>query len=712
MAFKGKELLIEVDLPGNDAFGWDLTTISFSSLTKDISGQNGSPNSMAFNDDGSKFYLVGEDSFGLIYEYDLSTEYDISTATYNAVSFNPDDVTPRGIFFKPDGLKMYVGGSGNDEITQYTLSTAWDLSSASLDTNLLDISGEEVLIKGLTLSVDGTTLYIVGANQTVYQYALSTAWDLDSAAYASKSFLASSQLTNALDVGFSSDGLKMYVCGSSPSAVFEYDLSTAWDVSTASYNSVTFDFSFYQTSADGIVFDPTGTKLYISGTENDTIFQFDLDASTPAVAAGYTIVGLLISKTFTIGSGTIEVTNFDSNDWRELDNRGLGDRTLDASGSGILDTTDAALKYMEDAVWEGYPVDLYLTLPNGDYFSGTFKVPTFERTGDIGGAVTFSMSMEGSGEILLNRAAILTYLTILGESTSVGSGETGGDSVVVVSTDGGTTFAPQVALTGGSIQHEELASNGAGVIVVAGDSGDVRTSSDNGATWIPQTSGTANNLKDVTYGASLFVVAGRSDTLLTSADNGVTWVPRTSTIGNNLNAISHNGTDLFVLVGDGPSIAISADAVTWTSKTYAGIFNANDVAYGNGVWITVANGGEITRSVDAGLTWNLLTSGITAHLNTVVYDPTNDTWFAAGRSGEIWTSIDSGATWSISYNSADNQQFQDIEFDGVDTVYTVGVNFTGGTLPVALKSNNGGSSWTVIDMTTAGMQGLDAVLIS
>jgi hypothetical protein len=57
-------------------------------------------------------YVIGS-SGDDVNEYDLSTAWDISTASYlQNFSVGAQETTPSGIFFKPDGTKMYVIGSG------------------------------------------------------------------------------------------------------------------------------------------------------------------------------------------------------------------------------------------------------------------------------------------------------------------------------------------------------------------------------------------------------------------------------------------------------------------------------------------------------------------------------------------------------------------------------------------------------------------------
>ena len=100
---------------------------------------------------------------------------DISSASYDSVSFsvNSQDTAPQGIKFNSDGTKMYIVGSTNDNVYQYSLSTAWDLSTASYDNDYLDpdpiVSDNSV--KDAAFKPDGSKMYLLGDQQnTVYQF--------------------------------------------------------------------------------------------------------------------------------------------------------------------------------------------------------------------------------------------------------------------------------------------------------------------------------------------------------------------------------------------------------------------------------------------------------------------------------------------------------------------------------------------------------------
>ena len=66
-----------------------------------------------------------------------------------------------------------------------------------------------------------------------------------------------------MEVTFNPDGTKMFVVGMTQNKIFEFDLSTGFDVSTASKNSN--ECLMYQSKLDvkDIKFNSDGTKLFL-----------------------------------------------------------------------------------------------------------------------------------------------------------------------------------------------------------------------------------------------------------------------------------------------------------------------------------------------------------------------------------------------------------------------------------------------------------------
>ena len=213
----------------------------------------------------------------------------LATASYTSKSFSLASQGSGDIFFgmtfNSDGTKAYFTGYGAASIFQYSLSTAWDISTTSYDNVTLSTSGQTSSGQsGLVFSPDGTKLYMVSYNtDTVYQYTLTTPFDLSSGSYANKSLSVSSQDSNPQDMYIKPDGTKLYVLGDTNNSVFQYSMSTPFDLATASYDSVSFATTSQQTNPTGLFFSPDGTTILICGYSPKSADKYTL--STPWVVS-------------------------------------------------------------------------------------------------------------------------------------------------------------------------------------------------------------------------------------------------------------------------------------------------------------------------------------------------------------------------------------------------------------------------------------------
>ena len=258
----------------NAAETYDIANASYDSVSFSVASQEANPYGLFFKPDGTKMYITGWSIPLAVAEYDLSTAFDISTASHvQDFGVGSQETNPTGVFFKDDGTKMYVVGQANDNVNEYNLSTAWNISTASYSQNF-SVASQETTPRGLYFNNNGTKFFITGSvGDDVNEYSLSTAWDISTASFTTN-FSFSSQESNSTALSFNSDGTKMYIIGFTNDTVFEYDLTTGFDVSTASYNSVSFSVASQDTNPSGIAFNSAGTKMYIIGQANDTIYQY------------------------------------------------------------------------------------------------------------------------------------------------------------------------------------------------------------------------------------------------------------------------------------------------------------------------------------------------------------------------------------------------------------------------------------------------------
>lgn len=196
-------------------------------------------------EEGKSWYVLGylgESPGYLIAQYSASTAWDIETAEYAFLSLDPtDQITPYWLSIKPDGSTLLFGGADFDpspdiwKVVQYTLSTPGDISTATYSG--LSFNTGRIGIDGCT-SRDGLHMYTVEAGQaglTLSQYTLSTAWQVNTASYVRELDLSSED--NCNDLVFKDDGTELYFIGGNtgpvPPLIVQYTLSTPWDISTA-----------------------------------------------------------------------------------------------------------------------------------------------------------------------------------------------------------------------------------------------------------------------------------------------------------------------------------------------------------------------------------------------------------------------------------------------------------------------------------------------
>lgn len=267
-----------VETAGVNAYS--LSSISFDNKVFSTSSEESVPVGGSFNSNGTKMYIVGV-SGDAVYQYTLSTAYDVSTASYDSVSLSvsSQDTNPRTCIFNNDGTKMYVAGLVNDRVFQYGLSTAYDLSTASYENKNADVSSQDSSLAGVAFNSNGTKMYISGdSTGDVFQYSLSTAFDVSTANYDSVSLdVAGAGLRGIV---FNGDGTKLFICVDTGTIIYQYGLNTAYDLSTASSDSISFNTSSQDTSPGSITFNNDGTKFYIVGAQNDKIYQYSTVAYT------------------------------------------------------------------------------------------------------------------------------------------------------------------------------------------------------------------------------------------------------------------------------------------------------------------------------------------------------------------------------------------------------------------------------------------------
>ena len=159
----------------NLANAWTLNSVTSLAAPRNdfrVTSQDTNPSGVFFKPDGTKMYMIGATT-DTVYEYDLATAWDVFTASFlQLFSIASQESIPQGLFFKPDGTKMYIVGSSGDDVNEYDLSTAWDISSSTF-IQLFSIAGEDFNPASVSFKPDGTKMYMLGGDtRAVWEYSL------------------------------------------------------------------------------------------------------------------------------------------------------------------------------------------------------------------------------------------------------------------------------------------------------------------------------------------------------------------------------------------------------------------------------------------------------------------------------------------------------------------------------------------------------------
>jgi sugar lactone lactonase YvrE len=256
----------------------DLNTASYNKKFLYAGYQEPTPTGLTFDYNGTNAYVIGN-TRNTVTQYKLSSPWDVSTGVNTCKELWVDflEQTPTTVAISTDGTKAYVCGLSSDRVYQYGLSTPWDISTGTFSGLSTSISARDSNISGLFFKPDGTTSYIIGTdNRTIYQYTLNTPWNIGSATYSGKSFSVNTQDTGSRVVTFTGTGDKFFTLGTTNNTIYQYNCSTPWDVSTGSYSGISTFVGHVETACNSLFFSSDGTKGYFSGTSRLTIFRFSM----------------------------------------------------------------------------------------------------------------------------------------------------------------------------------------------------------------------------------------------------------------------------------------------------------------------------------------------------------------------------------------------------------------------------------------------------
>jgi len=239
---------------------------------------------LEFSSDGMKLFLAqgsntknsgARSRVDIVFRFDLTSPFDISTCSFahetplletDALQNNSEagsvtiadgtsnDNRLQGMEINDDGTKLFLIFHGanathspNTRLLEYQLSTPYDLTTISLNTNAgIELEDEVSNPNTMRFSANGKRLFLVDHNNAasgkdVTQISLNVAYDTSSYTIDGRVYLP--DLDSALDqprgISFSANGLKMYVGDDDNDDITEFDLVCPFNIISGNCPSIT-----------------------------------------------------------------------------------------------------------------------------------------------------------------------------------------------------------------------------------------------------------------------------------------------------------------------------------------------------------------------------------------------------------------------------------------------------------------------------------------
>lgn len=291
----------------------DTSSSGTEAVTRNTNFTNGNVQRIQIQEDGQKLWVMGRysttntrlKSYSLDVPFELASMSSDADLTYSTFDYwqlrdTSNSNIPSGTswHWSVDGMRGYLYINGAD-FFQYECSAPYTLVSSTNDRyinansqvlNLKNASGSNTLSGGRTfISRDGRYLFITGPSNAssgisrfINKFELSTPWDITGSFTTNQpadqsidadvfSQFAGVTTMNYAPIFFSPDGTRMFLQNYATNVVYQFELSTPWDLDTINTTEInTFD----PTNANSDVLSPTYDGKYWYFTEIDDVATF------------------------------------------------------------------------------------------------------------------------------------------------------------------------------------------------------------------------------------------------------------------------------------------------------------------------------------------------------------------------------------------------------------------------------------------------------
>ncbi len=305
--------------PISNSFGAMVTSVqneTFEDLGREINGIHFNKDGTKVFTSYSFAPAATPNDHHFIHEYNLSTPYDISTRTYagndercktGSGSDGTETQFIHDLEFSSDGMKLFTTTRGNDGdvVYRFDLTSPYDISTCTYISETIDLDSDNTLqngsnagtrsstddnrLQGMEINENGTKLFLVyhgvsSEKPRLLEYQLSTPYDLATISLVTSAGIAldGQGVVNPNTMRFSANGKRIFIIShsSGDQAVTQISLNVAYNTSAFTIDGTVSLIPFLRATGKdeprGIAFSSSGLKMYIGDDNDQEIYEFDL----------------------------------------------------------------------------------------------------------------------------------------------------------------------------------------------------------------------------------------------------------------------------------------------------------------------------------------------------------------------------------------------------------------------------------------------------
>ena len=317
--------------------------------------------------------------------------------------------TPMNIFFKADGLQVFLLDYVTDDVERLSLSTAWDVTSTLTPVDSFSVTPQTNGSAWVQLSDTGRHMFVLSTGvDTVYEYDVDPAYDISAATFTQSQSFVPGGGGGFTSFAFNADGTKIFFTEGGNTTMSFYTLSTPYDISSVGAESTQAISG--ATGSGQISFADNGSFMLWLDITNDNLLLFTLstayDLSTATLKETKTNIDTdLRSPVFgDSGNNVIFVNRIDDNLYSynsEVDVLSVDLSTgnyfeIDTSSNQDISFTNPPASQTFQVLQKGgtgFGLDVGAT---ANFTSGTSAIPYYKNTG------TFEFTLTPDGRHALS----------------------------------------------------------------------------------------------------------------------------------------------------------------------------------------------------------------------------------------------------------------------------------------------------------------------